>query len=62
MEILTTILTGQTSLGIELGSTRIKAVLTDKSGKVLADGFYEWENQLIDGVWTYSLDELDKKY
>ena len=58
MDISTIINEGQTSLGIELGSTRIKAVLTDKHGRVIATGGYEWENQLIDGVWTYSLDEV----
>ena len=41
---------GQTALGIELGSTRIKSVLTDYSGRVLAVGFYDWENSLINGV------------
>ena len=47
---------GRTSLGIELGSTRIKAVLIDNDGKPLASGGYEWENQLINGIWTYDLD------
>ena len=60
MDISTIINEGHTSLGIELGSTRIKAVLTDKHGRVIATGGYEWENQLIDGVWTYSLDEVHK--
>ena len=45
-------------LGIELGSTRIKGVLTDKSGKILAVGEYGWENKLIDGLWTYSLESV----
>ena len=45
-------------LGIELGSTRIKGVLTDKSGKILAVGEYGWENELIDGLWTYSLESV----
>ncbi len=45
---------GDTSLGIELGSTRIKAVLIDKSKEVIAQGDYEWENKLVDGIWTYS--------
>ncbi len=49
---------GQATLGIELGSTRIKAVLVDPEGQILAQGAYEWENQLIDGYWTYSLDEV----
>lgn len=44
-------------LGIELGSTRIKAVLTDEKGAVLSQGSYEWENSLVDGLWSYSLDE-----
>lgn len=51
---------GKTSLGIELGSTRIKAVLIDEQGKPLASGSYEWENQLVDGIWTYSLEEVWK--
>ena len=44
-------------IGIELGSTRIKAVLVDEKGKVCAQGAYEWENTLVDGLWSYSLDE-----
>lgn len=49
----------QTALGIELGSTRIKAVLTDRSGAVLAVGGHTWENELVDGVWTYSVDAVE---
>ena len=45
-------------LGIEFGSTRIKAVLVDGDAKVLAQGAYEWENSLVDGYWTYSLEEV----
>ena len=41
---------GKTALGIELGSTRIKAVLIDLDGNVLAVGFHDWENSLVDGV------------
>lgn len=47
-------------LGIELGSTRIKAVLCDEKGEVLSQGSYEWENSLVDGLWSYSLDEAKK--
>ena len=47
-------------LGIELGSTRIKAVLMDEKANVLAQGAYEWENHLEDGLWSYSLDEAEK--
>ena len=46
----------KTVLGIELGSTRIKAVLIDERHIPVAQGDYEWENQLVNGVWTYSMD------
>lgn len=46
---------GRTALGIELGSTRIKGVLTDDAGRILASGGHQWENQLVDRVWTYDL-------
>ncbi|MDH6181919.1 sugar (pentulose or hexulose) kinase [Microbacteriaceae bacterium SG_E_30_P1] len=50
---------GRASLGIELGSTRIKACLVgDDPSEVLAVGDFEWENQLVDGRWTYSLDSV----
>ncbi len=45
-------------LGVEFGSTRIKAVLIDDKGTPLASGSHEWENQLVDGIWTYSLDAV----
>ena len=45
-------------LGIELGSTRIKAVLIDSTMAVVATGSHTWENQLVDGYWTYSLDDV----
>ena len=44
--------------GMEFGSTRIKAVVIDKEGKVLASGAYSWENRLADGLWTYSEEEI----
>ncbi|MCL9635809.1 xylulokinase [Priestia megaterium] len=46
---------GKTSLGIELGSTRIKAVLINENFETIASGSYEWENLLEDGFWTYNL-------
>ncbi len=49
---------GRTSIGIEFGSTRIKAVLIGDDFTVAASGAYDWENSFIDGVWTYSLDEV----
>ena len=45
-------------LGIEFGSTRIKAVLTDGHGAVLATGSHTWENQLVNGIWTYPLEQV----
>ncbi|BDZ40348.1 xylulokinase [Microbacterium suwonense] len=53
------ILAGRTSLGIELGSTRIKACLIGSDpSEVLATGSFSWENRLEDGLWTYRLDEV----
>ncbi len=49
---------GLTSLGIELGSTRIKAVLIGPDNLPLATGGHDWENQFVDRVWTYSLEEV----
>lgn len=49
-----------TVIGIELGSTRIKAVLIDNKHEVLAQGEYAWENSYINNIWTYSLDEVKK--
>ena len=49
---------GRTSLGIELGSTRIKAVLIGEDHKPLAAGSYDWENRYIDQIWTYSLEDI----
>ena len=45
---------GKSVLGIEFGSTRIKAVLVDEKGNPIASGSKEWENELLDGIWTYS--------
>ena len=47
-----------TALGIELGSTRIKAVLIDENHIPVASGAHEWENQLADGIWTYSMEAV----
>lgn len=49
---------GQASLGIELGSTRIKACLIAPDGTTLADGSHDWENQFVDRMWTYPLDAV----
>jgi sugar (pentulose or hexulose) kinase len=52
------ILEGKTALGIELGSTRIKAVLIGSGFTPLASGSHDWENRLENGIWTYSLDDV----
>ncbi|UQN29004.1 xylulokinase [Brachybacterium kimchii] len=49
---------GRAHLGIELGSTRIKAALVDDAGAVLATGSFAWENTLADDSWTYPMDEV----
>lgn len=54
------ILNGKTALGIEFGSTRIKAVLVDENNAPIASGSYDWENQLENNIWTYSLDAIWK--
>ncbi|MFC0672565.1 xylulokinase [Brachybacterium hainanense] len=51
---------GRAHLGIELGSTRIKAALVDDAGTVLASGSHAWENQLEDGSWTYALADVEE--
>lgn len=49
---------GRTVLGIELGSTRIKAILIGEDHTPIASGSHDWENQLVDGIWTYSLEAI----
>ena len=56
--IIASIENGATTLGIEFGSTRIKAVLIDETHEPIAVGAYDWENSLIDGIWTYSEAEI----
>ena len=53
-----TIIAGKAILGIEFGSTRIKAVLVDQENKPIAQGSHTWENQLVDGLWTYSTEAI----
>ena len=50
-----TIEAGKAILGIEFGSTRIKAVLIDEDNMPIAQGSHEWENQLVDGLWSIRL-------
>ena len=57
-DIKNAIAQGKTVLGIEFGSTRIKAVLTDMEHNPIASGGHTWENRLENGVWTYSLEDI----
>ena len=58
METKEVIEQGKTALGIEFGSTRIKAVLIGENNTPIASGGHNWENRLEDGVWTYRLDDV----
>lgn len=53
-----TIEAGRAVLGIEFGSTRIKAVLVGEDNAPIASGSHDWENDYVDGIWTYSLDKI----
>ena len=53
-----TIVQGKAVLGIEFGSTRIKAVLINEKNEPIASGSHDWENQLENGIWTYSLEAI----
>lgn len=57
-EVCRNMINGRTALGIELGSTRIKAVLVDEHQKPVASGSHDWENRLVEGVWTYTLEDI----
>jgi sugar (pentulose or hexulose) kinase len=57
-DIQQTIVNGNTALGIEFGSTRIKAVLIGEDHAPIATGSYEWENRYENGIWTYSLEDI----
>lgn len=49
---------GRAILGIELGSTRIKAVLIDEENRPVAEGGHGWENRLENGIWTYTMEDI----
>ena len=49
---------GKTALGIEFGSTRIKAILVDENNNPIASGAHDWENRYENGIWTYSLEDI----
>ena len=58
LDAKSTIEAGKAILGIELGSTRIKAVLIDQENKPIAQGSHTWKNQLVDGLWTYNIEAI----
>jgi len=57
-DIRTIIESGKARLGVEFGSTRIKAVLIDPAGNPIAQGDHEWENQLVNNIWTYDMKDV----
>lgn len=57
-DIKNAIINGKTVLGIEFGSTRIKAVLIGEDNTPIASGSHDWENKYVDNIWTYSLDDI----
>lgn len=59
MDSIRTITDGRAVIGIEFGSTRIKAVLIGEDNSPLASGVHDWQNELSDGIWTYSLNAIN---
>lgn len=59
-DVKNAITNGKTVLGIELGSTRIKAVLISEDNVTIASGSHDWENKYVNNVWTYSLEDIWK--
>lgn len=60
LDVRSAIQNGRTVLGIELGSTRIKAVLIGEDNAPIASGSHDWENSLVNNIWTYSIEEIWK--
>ena len=50
---------GKAVMGIEFGSTRIKAILIDDGYQVIAQGAHDWENKMVDGIWSYSMEDIE---
>ena len=57
-DVKNAIINGKTVLGIELGSTRIKAVLIGEDNAPIASGSHDWENRYVNNIWTYSLEDI----
>ncbi|MDC3418421.1 FGGY family carbohydrate kinase, partial [Aquibacillus salsiterrae] len=60
LNVKSAIESGKTALGIEFGSTRIKAVLVGEDNVPIASGAHDWENKYVDNIWTYSVDDIWK--
>ena len=60
-QIISAIQSGKAVLGIELGSTRIKAVLIGPDYAPLASGSHDWENRLENGIWTYTMEDCQRR-
>ncbi len=60
MDIKDQIINGKASIGIEFGSTRIKAILVGEDLKPVASGAHDWKNSLENGIWTYSEEDILK--
>ncbi|MDQ0253512.1 sugar (pentulose or hexulose) kinase [Evansella vedderi] len=60
LDVKNAIESGKTALGIEFGSTRIKAVLIGENNEPIASGSYDWENSYVNNIWTYSLEDIWK--
>lgn len=59
-DVRNTIINGQTAIGIELGSTRIKTVLIGEDNTPIASGSHDWENSYVNNIWTYSIEDIWK--
>lgn len=57
-DVKAAIMNGNTALGIEFGSTRIKAVLVGEDNIPIASGSHDWENRYVDNIWTYTLEDI----
>ena len=57
-DVKNAIINGKTVLGIEFGSTRIKAVLIGEDNAPIASGSHDWENRYVNNIWTYSLEDI----
>ncbi|NLY44133.1 MAG: FGGY-family carbohydrate kinase [Clostridiaceae bacterium] len=57
-QIKDAIINGKTTIGIELGSTRIKTVLISEDSTPIASGSHDWENSYVNNIWTYSLEDI----